>query len=1027
MQPIHWQEPIPFGWTVQSDGTVLAQMPQGALLLADSYSSAGEFAATITLQRAVEVPTAWKTAGIALWQDERNHWRLNLVEAPDNLNRQHSAELHEMFDGTWLAGNEPATRLTIRADVGFTRPGWTWEFGKPYRLRLVWDEKQITGEVQEADGTLCWRYGWDFDNPKSVRVGYLGVTCNGFDATFSEVQIVQRTPAPAPMVERPLPPRYTGAVHRGAKRLQGSGFFRAQQVDGVWWLIDPEGHLFFALGTDHASYYVHWCEKLGYAPYHQNMRRKHGSEEAWARETLQRLKSWNFNTLAANHSALMRHQGLPYIEQILGMGQGFASIDDLVKQVHWTGFPNVFSPRWKQWCEWVAYQRCAPRRDDPWLIGYFLDNELEWFGKEYRRWGLASEALKRPPGHEARVALADLLKERYRGDVDRFNRAWNARIRDFDDIASAEQPPTIETEQAQQDGIAFVRRCAELYFRTCAEAIRKVDPNHLILGCRFAGEAPPILDIAGKYCDVVSINTYPRIDLRAGRVLDWEERLREYHQQSKRPLMLTEWSFPALDATDSEGRPLPSRHGAGMRVDNQQQRAECFRIFQSALFRLPFMVGSNYFMWVDEPALGISSTFPEDSNYGLVNERGEPYPELTRMATDLQAKVYAMHAESARYWQKSPQPPPLRAPTFSLRRWRLPSGAQLAWQVDALNQSRKPYTGWIGVDLPAHELAQRMSGWWGCITGDGKPVKFHIEPVFRQRVWIWVQGLQPGKRWTGLVTFQPSGRQRPLQLYTIAPDFRLNTRTFDLQFGNERAPLHAIRWQGQRAGTYTVLVQQSLAQMQWVPPNRHESVQMVNTPFGHYLRGWLVHRDGSAITEVNQQTGEYAVQQSRPRSYRVEWEMEIREDLPRPLLLVRMRRLQNLSNDPLRVEAVYHYAQSQLVGDGRDDEPGGVPNYYLNAGAWTHPQSEIFYGAMPIDAERWQCIFWKDPSGGQHPDLWHNVKREVKPQETIALDGGWVALLIGRGGFGRGDWSTLTAQVQSLASVVVNAQWVRRR
>jgi hypothetical protein len=47
-------------------------------------------------------------------------------------------------------------------------------------------------------------------------------------------------------------------------------------------------------------------------------------------------------------------------------------------------------------------------------------------------------------------------------------------------------------------------------------------------------------------------------------------------------------------------------------------------------------------------------------------------------------------------------------------------------------------------------------------------------------------------------------------------------------------------WQGQQIGTYTVLVQQSLAQMQWVPPNRHEGVQLVGTPFGHYLRGLLV-------------------------------------------------------------------------------------------------------------------------------------------------------------------------------------------
>jgi len=248
-----------------------------------------------------------------------------------------------------------------------------------------------------------------------------------------------------------------------------------------------------------------------------------------------------------------------------------------------------------------------------------------------------------------------------------------------------------------------------------------------------------------------------------------------------------------------------------------------------------------------------------------------------------------------------------------------------------------------------------------------------------------------------------------------------------MRFGDERAPIHTLHWNEQRIGSYTVLVQQALRQMQWVPPNRHEILAPVSTPFGWYLRGWLIHRDGSAITEVNQQTGEYAAQQARPQGYRVDWDMEVRNDLPLPMILVRMRRLQNLSPAPLRVEAVYHYPQSQLVGDGRDDQPAGVPNYYLNAGAWSHPQAGLFYGAMPFEPEAWRCTFWKDPSGGQHADLWQDVKRELKPKEIVTLDGGWVALLMGKGDFGKGDWIPLVAQVRSLADVVASVQWIRRR
>ena len=47
------------------------------------------------------------------------------------------------------------------------------------------------------------------------------------------------------------------------------------------------------------------------------------------------------------------------------------------------------------------------------------------------------------------------------------------------------------------------------------------------------------------------------------------------------------------------------------------------------MLALPFLIGYDYFMWVDEPALGVSAKFPEDSNYGLVNEDGKPYELLT--------------------------------------------------------------------------------------------------------------------------------------------------------------------------------------------------------------------------------------------------------------------------------------------------------------------------------------------------------------------------------------------------------------
>jgi hypothetical protein len=63
------------------------------------------------------------------------------------------------------------------------------------------------------------------------------------------------------------------------------------------------------------------------------------------------------------------------------------------------------------------------------------------------------------------------------------------------------------------------------------------------------------------------------------------------------------------------------------------------------MFSLPFMVGSSWFMYIDEPAQGISKTFPEDCNYGLIDVNDEPYPELTQAASQINRQVYALHTK----------------------------------------------------------------------------------------------------------------------------------------------------------------------------------------------------------------------------------------------------------------------------------------------------------------------------------------------------------------------------------------------
>ena len=307
----------------------------------------------------------------------------------------------------------------------------------------------------------------------------------------------------------------------------------------------------------------------------------------------------------------------------------------------------------------LARKRCSPNVGDPWLVGYFLDNELRWWGLGDSATGLFDLVRTLPPEHSARQAL-----ERFVAQV----------LQEAASAASfggpgAQPPPTVKR--------AFVALVAERYFSTLCAAIRKADPDHLILGSRFAGMdfAPEILAACGRHCDVVSVNVYPWADLDTGIVLQKRGGIplaaafRDFHEKTGgKPLLLTEWSFPALDSG------LPCTYGAGQRFHTQVERAQASEMLLRTVMSLPFLVGDDFFMWQDDPALGFNKHFHENSNYGLVNVNDEPYAELTEMFARVHAEaplIRAGAANRANGGASPPGEPPTSSPRLS--RWKTPA------------------------------------------------------------------------------------------------------------------------------------------------------------------------------------------------------------------------------------------------------------------------------------------------------------------------------------------------------------------
>ena len=377
-------------------------------------------------------------------------------------------------------------------------------------------------------------------------------------------------------------------------RFKADGYFRVAERDGTWWLVTPLGNAFLSKGVNHISYTADRAPSLGYSPYGRATAARYGSQEKWAEATADRLRRWGFNTIGAWSGRAMWEQEIPYTV-ILNLGVRAGA--DWRKGT----MPDFFSAAFRDTIRSICRKRCSPRRDDPYLLGYFTDNELAWATDWRRKKSLLESYLEMPEPSSGRRAAENLLAERGR---------------------------TVESiSRADED--AFLALAAQEYFRVCHEAIRAADPNHLVLGCRFAGYAPPpVLRAMKGRVDVVSFNNYDRQPPKM--------RLARIHEITSAPVMITEFSFKAEDSG------LPNTKGAGRPVATQQDRADGFGRYVTALAALPFCVGFHWFEYCDEPKEGRFDG--ENSNYGLVCITDEPWEILTERMTAVNVRMEPLHA-----------------------------------------------------------------------------------------------------------------------------------------------------------------------------------------------------------------------------------------------------------------------------------------------------------------------------------------------------------------------------------------------
>lgn len=404
--------------------------------------------------------------------------------------------------------------------------------------------------------------------------------------------------------------RYGGWMGR---QVAPTGWFHAAEVDGRWRLIDPEGHQFLSIGVNTVSFRQDTVRATNQSPYGQAVSEKYGRPRDWAGAVVERLRGWGFNTLGAWSDRLTWRERMPYTV-ILRLG-GSVSLRE------GQTFPDVFDPAFRQTIRTAVRRICRPLARDRYLLGYFTDNELRW-GADWRSEDtLFVEFLQLPDDAPGRQVLVAFLRERY-DTIEGLNEAWRTEYESFDQVG---RTPQVGSHIPTRDQDDFLRIVAARYFRLTSEAIRSVDGNHLILGCRFAGSAPdPVLEAMVGNVDVVSLNHYGEhapTDL-----------IQRIHRITGSPVLITEFGFRARDSG------LPNSKGAGAIVDTQEERAEAFERYVSELMEVPAVVGYHWFQHADQPAAGRFDG--EDSNCGLVDIQDEPYEALVETMSRVNGRLY---------------------------------------------------------------------------------------------------------------------------------------------------------------------------------------------------------------------------------------------------------------------------------------------------------------------------------------------------------------------------------------------------
>ena len=384
---------------------------------------------------------------------------------------------------------------------------------------------------------------------------------------------------------------------------KGTDYFRIEKIDGIWWFIDPHGHLFLSTGSDvvrneqgtrindRKAYYQSlpvaadggplrsFRDQTAVSFYTWNLQRRFGAtwENEWANYVLKRMDAWGMNTIGCWSAYMDENHKKPYTVWLADWNEGITT---------YLGMPDVYSEEFAENVDKLARENCTALKDDPYVLGYFIGNEPPWPDRESE----LAELFLNGPENTTREMLKEFL----------------------------------EIEDSPERRREFFITAFKQYLTLICDAVKKYDPNHLNMGIRFGGSPPLEVIELGNIFDVYSLNVYNDTPVEAIQ--------KAYQHNGGRPIVIGEFHF---------GVPADGLGAGLVQVRDQKERGIAYRYYMEQAAAQPAFLGAHWFQWIDQP---VSGRFDgENYNIGLIDVTDRPYWEFIEGVKTTHRNLFEIH------------------------------------------------------------------------------------------------------------------------------------------------------------------------------------------------------------------------------------------------------------------------------------------------------------------------------------------------------------------------------------------------